>query len=80
MKMIDLDKLAIADVIRHKKLGLISFQPGIHDKLEDMEEKICVRDIYGAFHYVKPKECFEANCKQIDYYWRITNKREKIKG
>ena len=64
--MVDTNKIAIADVLKHPKLGLVSHQPDIHEPISDT---IRVRDFSGGLHSVLASEC-EWPSEQDGDYWK----------
>lgn len=71
--MIKLDELAIADVLRHKILGLVSFQPDIHMEYKE-KDPIPIRDINGMLGFVLLQDCIETTVEEREKYWKIRNK------
>jgi len=60
-------ELAIADVMKHPSLGLISFQPTLTDMADTM---VRVRDVKGRLFQVDLDECNCPNKSECDRYWR----------
>ena len=65
--MINTNNLAIADVIYHPRYGVVSFQPGALDPIED---EIKVRTMDFALVTVKASECEKATLEQKTKYWK----------
>ena len=59
---------AIADVFRHPKYGVVSYQPNPHLPITST---ICVLDVDGGFHYVDEDECIfeDVTMDEIRDYW-----------
>ena len=66
--------LAIADVIRHEKLGLCAYSPDMEE--EPPEDSIRVYDLKKNFHFVFVFECERATKKETDCFWKIINKQQ----
>jgi len=63
----DKNMLALADVVKHKTLGTVSYQ-GIDKTLKD--DEIFVRDIMWILHIVYASDCDTASIEDADKYWR----------
>ena len=66
--MIKPTELAIADVMKHSSLGLISFQPTLTDMA--VATRVHVRDVKGKLFQVDLDECNWPNKSEYDRYWR----------
>lgn len=71
--MVDTYKLAIADVLKHPKLGLISFQPNLREPVSDT---IRVRTPDRVVHYVSAAECDPPSETDISDYWKRFDENE----
>lgn len=69
--MVDYNKIAIADVLKHPRLGIISHQPDFNDKIQD---RIRVRDIQGKLNYVLASDCEFPTQEEYDLYWKSFSK------
>ena len=70
--MVDFMKLAIADVLRHPTLGIISYQPAMDQPFADF---ISVRDSDFIFHHnILASECEWGTEEEAREYWREVNK------
>jgi len=57
-KMINTNELAIADLFRHKILGIVSHQPDLREAYPYEEDsRIRVRNRLGQVHYIYAKDC-----------------------
>ena len=65
--MINTYDLAIADVIRHDKLGLVSHQPNLKEHISDT---VRVRDIYGWYSLVHVSNCDWPTDTEILWFWK----------
>jgi len=63
----DYNKIAIADVLKHPELGIISHQPDIHSPLTD---KIRVRGLEDKVLFVLASECEPASSEESEDYWK----------
>lgn len=71
--MMNRNILAIADVICHKKLGIVSHQPGrigSDDYYPKGKNKIYVRNINFILHTVSANDCKPSTIKEKEEYWR----------
>ena len=68
--MTDYREIAIADVLKHPRLGLVSHQPILRDIMED---SIRVKDLRGNIQYVLASECDWPLMSEIKAYWREVN-------
>ena len=64
--MVNSARIAIADTLKHPKLGIISHQPDLKKKIED---KIRVKDRNCKIHYVLASECEWASEEERNEYW-----------
>ena len=71
--MVDYTGLAIADCLKHPRLGIISFQGDIFEKIEDL---IIVRDSEFRLTQTLASECELASEKERRLYWKKINKKE----
>jgi len=63
----DYNKIAIADVLKHPKLGIISHQPDTDSPLTD---KIRVRGLEDEVLFVLASECEPASFEEGENYWK----------
>ena len=68
--MVDYKQLAIADVLKHPKLGLVSHQPTFTDEIRD---EIRVRDIDREVHTTLASECEFPTEEEYELYWKEFN-------
>jgi len=69
--MVDYLHLAIADCLRHPKLGIVSHQPGFG---EPISNEISVRDSnFVLYHGVLASDCEDVSAEERDEYWRKVN-------
>jgi hypothetical protein len=68
--MVDTNKIAIADVLRHPTLGLVSHQPGFGEPISD---RIHVRDLNWILHHTLASECELPTGDEITDYWKKVN-------
>lgn len=74
--MVDRNKLAIADCLIHKILGVVSHQPRIGGPY--LENNIIpVRDINFIFYHIKASDCIWPEGDEVDDYWSKVNASEK---
>ena len=67
-KPVDPEKVAIADILRHDELGLVSHQPDI---LLPITEILRVRDIHGTLYEINANELYPINStEEINEYWQ----------
>jgi len=71
------DKVAIADVLLHKKYGLVSNQPRPGATLQDF---IRTRDIFGNERWICASDCIWPTGEQFDQYWRELDENLKKQG
>jgi len=70
---VDYKKIAIADVIRHCRLGLVSHQPDD----SPISSRLRVSDVQGKLHYVEASECTLSKIFETEEYWRaLKNNRQ----
>ena len=67
--MVDTNKIAIADVLKHPEYGLVSHQPILSSPIED---EIRVSDMKGTIHFVLASECVEPTYEESQEYWDAT--------
>ena len=72
---LELKALAIADLIKHKSLGVVSFQPELGEFFED--SKIPVRDLNFKKHYVDLDDCCWPQGDEGENYWSTVNKNRE---
>ena len=65
--MVDTLKIAIADLLKHPELGIVSYQP---DLTEPISDRLRVRDRQGYIHYVLASECDYPGDGETEGYWR----------
>ena len=77
--MVDFNNIAIADVLKHPKLGLVSHQPAWNEPISNL---ITVRDLNFVLHQnIQASECELPTGDEIADYWKKVNIIiEKIKG
>jgi len=63
----DKNLLAIADVLRHKTLGLVSHQPDFKNDL--LGDQIQVRDMNWSLSIVSAADCMPTTREEKDSYW-----------
>ena len=70
--MVDYLYLAIADVLKHPRLGLVSHQPDIHEQISNI---ISVRDMNFILHHgILASDCEDVTREEVDLYWSEVNK------
>ncbi len=68
----DRQTINIADVLRHPRAGLVSYQPEPSDLCYDADDdKIRVRDIYRRNFFVSASECEIASATDHNLFWFI---------
>jgi len=67
--MVDFRRVAIADVLKHPKAGLVSNQSGFGDPVQD---EIIVRDKDWKLMRVLASECVRPTEEERSLYWRQT--------
>ena len=72
----DKNLLAIADVLRHKTLGLVSHQPDFKNELSG--DKIRVRDINWIIHIISATDCEWATREERENYWEKTLGKQNV--
>lgn len=67
MKLVNSEKVAIADVLKHKILGLVSHQPDLN---EEITRSLRVMDSSGKIYYVHDYDCDFATREEMNEYWQ----------
>lgn len=64
--------IAIADILKHKTLGIVSHQPGKigADFYPKGKNNIYVRDINFVLHSVSADDCKSTTIKESKEYWK----------
>jgi len=82
--------IAIADVLRHPKYGLVSYQPDLRDRKSrtssyvpavkvNHQTKLKIIRVASKSHkifWVILDDCERANKEERDYYWKIFNHKK----
>jgi hypothetical protein len=63
------DEIAIADVLKHPKFGLVSFQPDVQHDTSYEDGMIRVRGLEGEAFFVDVEDCIEPSGEEFHYFW-----------
>ena len=77
IKMVDIDRIAIADLLKHPKLGIVSHQPILKGEYKTSDD-ITVRDVNFKQYTVLASECEwpTEDDEEANNYWKnITRER-----
>lgn len=70
----DFNRLALADILNHPRLGVVSFQGDVGDIMGD---RIYVRDDNFILHEALASECDLPSDEEHSAYWKRVNKKKE---
>jgi len=63
------DEIAIADVLKHPRFGIVSFQPDLHNDTSFEDGMIRVRGYEEEPFFINVEECVEPTYEEYVHYW-----------